>query len=376
MKSAFFYAALLLLPALAQAQTQHYVLQGTINAKTDVTEAFLQYPVNQKMRMDSVPVVNGRFEFRGTLSEPVRANIVFSHRGTPLKASRDGRREFFFLETGTVMVATPDSATKTTVRGTPLNDEHARLKTLLQPLEAQYDALKKVIDTQPEAIRQSPAFAPQQARLVAIETAQDKVQTDYVQTHPNAHYSLFVLLDLLQSTPNVAPYAASYQGLSAEVRNSLRGQRMAEQIKRLQKVAVGNMAPDFTQNTPENVPVALSSLRGKYVLIDFWASWCRPCRAENPNVLKAYEAYKNRNFEVLGISIDDEKGRAKWLQAIADDHMPWTQVSDLRGPQNEAAQRYNINAIPQNFLIDPTGKIVASNLRGDDLVAQLAPYLK
>jgi alkyl hydroperoxide reductase subunit AhpC len=91
-------------------------------------------------------------------------------------------------------------------------------------------------------------------------------------------------------------------------------------------------------------------------------------------VRKAYEAYQNRNFEVLSISIDD--AREKWLQAIAEDHLPWTQVSDLQGPQNEAAQRYNINAIPQNFLIDPAGKIVASNLSGENLVAQLAPYLK
>jgi thiol-disulfide isomerase/thioredoxin len=120
--------------------------------------------------------------------------------------------------------------------------------------------------------------------------------------------------------------------------------------------------------------VNLRDYRGKYVLIDFWASWCKPCRAENPNVLKAYEAYKHRNFEVLSISLDEV--REKWLQAIAEDQLPWPQVADLRGTQNEAAQRYYITAIPQNFLIDPTGKIVASNLTGEDLVAQLAPFLQ
>lgn len=110
------------------------------------------------------------------------------------------------------------------------------------------------------------------------------------------------------------------------------------------------------------------------MLLDFWASWCHPCRAENPQLLKAYEAYKNRNFEVLSISIDE--GRERWLKAIADDHLPWTQVADLRGPQNEVAQRYNIQGIPQNFLLDPTGKIVAVNLHGDNLVAQLAQFIK
>ncbi|GAB2846893.1 redoxin domain-containing protein [Hymenobacter ruber] len=369
------YSALVLLPALAQAQTQNYVLKGTINGPTDATQAFLLYPVNQKMRVDSVPVSNGRFEFRGTLPEPVRANISFSHHGTPYNQSRDGRREFFYLETGTVAVTTPDSATKTTVRGTPLNDEHARLSAQLKPLEDQYGALKKVIDAQPEVVRRSPAFAPQQAKLAAIEIAQEKVQTDYVKAHPDAHYSLFVLFGLLQNTPNVAPYASLYQGLSANVRNTLRGQRIAEQIKRLMTVAVGTMAPDFTQNTPDNVPITLSKLRGNYVLIDFWASWCGPCRAENPNVMKAYNAFKDKGFTVLGVSLDNQKTRDAWVRAIKTDGLTWTQVSDLKSWDNAAARAYDVSAIPQNFLLDPQGKIVAINLRGDALHTTLGKLL-
>jgi len=120
--------------------------------------------------------------------------------------------------------------------------------------------------------------------------------------------------------------------------------------------------------------IALSSFKGKYVLLDFWASWCGPCRAENPNVLKAYNEFKDKNFDVFAVSLDDKK--ENWLKAVKDDAMPWTQVSDLKGWKNQAAGMYAITAIPQNFLINPDGKIVASNLRGEALVKKLKELIK
>ncbi len=134
---------------------------------------------------------------------------------------------------------------------------------------------------------------------------------------------------------------------------------------------IGATPPDFTQNDPDGKPISLSNFRGKYLLIDFWASWCAPCRAENPNVVKAYAKYHEKGFEILGVSLDNERGRENWLNAIKKDGLAWTQVSDLKYWNNEVARKYGISSIPQNFLLDPTGKIVGKNLRGETLSKKL-----
>ena len=365
----------LLVPVFAWAQQPRpapapypYQLRGrlgTFNAPAKV------YLVRGTERLDSATLRHGRFEMTGTTPQPLTASLVLERQGR----LQDGWRErllggqksrvFFvsldrinlFLEPGPVVVAGADSMRHARVKGGLLTADYQQRQAALKPLT---DKRKK---------------AGPKGDFAAFRREEVQANKAFIRAHPAS----WVSFEVLQQFPSDAPYselAPLYAALSPALRSSPAGQQYAQFLAKQQATAVGAQAPDFAQPTPDERRVSLADYRGKYVLIDFWASWCHPCRAENPTMLKAYEAYKDRNFEVLGISIDDEKGRAKWLQAIADDHMPWTQVSDLRGPQNEAAQRYNINAIPQNFLIDPTGKIVATNLRGDDLVAQLAPYLK
>ncbi|MEP6684148.1 MAG: AhpC/TSA family protein [Parafilimonas sp.] len=135
---------------------------------------------------------------------------------------------------------------------------------------------------------------------------------------------------------------------------------------------LNQQAPDLTMAAPDGKNISISSFRGKYVLVDFWASWCNPCRQENPNVVAAYSKFKNKNFAILGVSLDDDK--AAWLKAIQDDHLTWAHMSDLQSP-SAAATTYQFDGIPFNVLIDPSGKIIASGLRGEDLEQKLAEVL-
>lgn len=183
----------------------------------------------------------------------------------------------------------------------------------------------------------------------------------------------FMWATILQVVENPAMVEKSFNTFSPAVKSSFYGRFLEARIADSKIGQIGSPALEFIQADPAGKPVELSSFRGKYVLIDFWASWCGPCRQENPNVVLAHDRFKNKNFTVLGVSLDNNKD--KWLKAIEDDKLDWTQVSDLKHWQNEVAIKYKVQSIPQNLLIDPQGIIVAKNLRGEDLQQKLCELL-
>ena len=207
--------------------------------------------------------------------------------------------------------------------------------------------------------------------LKSVDTLQDPVVAMFALGYTqNIDPSL-----LKQPVANLVKRFPQHQGIASLQTQFNQMQETQAQAKQTisNKPTIGNLAPDFTMNDTDGKPFSLSQLKGKYVLVDFWASWCGPCRGENPNVVIAYNKFKNKNFTVLGVSLDENK--AAWLKAIKDDKLEWKQVSDLKQWNSAAVGLYGFDGIPYNVLIDPQGKIIGTELRGEDLEKKLGELL-
>jgi thiol-disulfide isomerase/thioredoxin len=364
-------ALALLAPCALFAQKEEFSIKGKIGDINSPAKAYLTYRQANGSVTDSSALTDGAFEFKGSITEPVQGVISVNYLGAGTKGKNVHRRPIY-LETGNIKIKSEDSLTTARISSN-LNADNEKLTAELKPSATKMEAfMADYFALPPDKQKDSSVRAVLDKKYNLIDEEQKAAYIGFIKSHPNSIVSLDALKKFGGSIPDYAVVAPLFETFSTKLKNTTAGKEYGEALAKLKATSIGTIAPDFVQNDTLGNPLKLSSLRGKYVLVDFWASWCGPCRAENPNVVKAYAKYNQKGFEILGVSLDVEKDRANWLKAIQKDGLVWPQVSDLKGWGSDVALLYVIKAIPQNVLLDPSGRIIAKNLRGEALAKKLA----
>lgn len=362
---------LLLFPVLANAQTGEFVLKGKIRDLNPPAKAYLCQSTALTEIWDSSFINNGSFEFRGKMEKPVLCYLYIAPGGGKKPESRK-----MYLEEGTITITGTGSLADAVIPHSQINDDFILYSEMHMPFNKMMDSISKVNN---ETVNNSPAFrASINDGYLKAERMRLKLVQEYIVKYPDSYFSLMELKGLNQTKALDLHVAEQlYNGLTVRLKNSVAGQELLSSLARRHQINIGSAAPVFVQNDIHDQPVSLNDFRGKYVLLDFWASWCKPCRAESPYLLKAYNDYKDKDFTILSVSLDREDGKDRWLKAITHDSTgAWTHVSDLKHFKSEVAQLYFIQSIPASFLIDPSGKIIAKDLRGEDLSRMLETLFK
>jgi len=366
----------LLLPLLIFSQSRSVKITGTIKNITDtIDRVYLNYVINNQRVVDTAIVVNGRYSFDVKVNEVMRVQLLAKNSNNQNKKIKRRDLVTAVIEPGTITMENVDSFSNVKITGSKSNDAIKKLEEKSKPYT---DEIEKLSAAFSKSIQEKKTEETKKLEK-QIDELDEKINVEiygnYVKKNLSSPIALLALERYAGYDINSDTIEPIFNALPLAVQNSSSGKSFKNKIDIAKITGIGKYAPDFTQNDTLNNPVTLSSLRGKYLLIDFWASWCGPCRRENPNVVAAFNKYKDKGFHVLGVSLDQPGAKDRWIKAIHDDGLTWTHVSDLQYWNNAVAKSYGIQSIPQNLLLDSKGKIIGKNLRGEALQEKLHELL-
>jgi peroxiredoxin len=369
-KIIIFSACCMVLLSSCTTDKQSFTLKGQIGTWDAPAMLYFSYWHDGDEHTDSIVLNNGKFSFTGTVTEPSPSRLILDYTGEGIgHAARAGHIFYLYLEPGTIKMKSLDSLQNSVFINSPINDEHLFYLEQVggQVMEISARMNEKVTQATPEE-RAAPDFMDRMnTEFRRLHEERRAKQQQFVRDNPNSFFAIVAISESVSSDFNADEIEELFLLINPKLRDTESGKAFAQRIEAAKTIAIGKPAPDFTQNDPNGNPISLSDFQGKYVLLEFWASWCGPCRQENPNLVKAYAAYKNKGFEILGVSLDETKRAEDWTNAIEKDGLTWAQVSDLKGWNNAVARMYGVRAVPQNFLLDSQGIIIAQNLKGDEL---------
>lgn len=346
---------------------------GTLNAPARI---YLDYSFKDKMFNDSADLVNGTFSFHGPMDGTATSRITLTRDGKgrdyEIYAKGDGDIVYIDFGSDNMTITSADSLHNAVIKGSKTYDERIAYEkaTGLTIMETNRIANQRWSALTPEQQKDTSSIKVIDTWVRKIRSERkDKLMT-YAKTHKDSRYSLQALKELMQVYAVADEEAEGvFNNMNAAVKASYDGQQFSNGLKARRAAVAGKKARNFTQANVQGKQVSLSDYKGKWVLLEFWASWCSPCRQEIPNLKKQYELYSGKGFNILSVSADSD--RKKWLDALDKEKMSWEQVSDLKGWNNEVVKLYAISGVPANFLINPQGDIVAVNLVGEKLNSKL-----
>jgi len=363
MKRVFY---LLLMAALVGACTSEprYVIKGDIEG-SDNELFYLQRIVDgQIVPIDSAVSQKGSFKMTGTINYPDLVQLIAADKGARIN---------FYLENAEITISGKiDSLDAAKISGSKTQDEY---QSLIGASSA-FNEQAMNIDREYQTARQTnntEKMSQLEKEITGLEEKMIAVQKDFVKNNPSSYVAPAVLRSISYYMEG-DEIANIISAMDTSVAKTPIVRELSDMATAMKAVAIGQRAPDFTMNDVNGNPISLSSKIGsKLLLVDFWAGWCNPCRQENPNLVKIYNQFHKKGFDIFGVSLDQQK--ESWIKAIADDKLTWTHVSDLQYWNNAAARLYSVRAIPANFLLDASGTIIARNLRGDALLNKVSEVL-